>query len=89
MRPAIVAMVVALLLCGCMSRPPRSDPNDEVGYNRRELPPAQGLFTGCDGVWTVYGNNPDRPEACPPKPDERREEGDAPDGAAGGEPAEQ
>jgi hypothetical protein len=77
MRALTFAIGVALLLGGCMTRAPRSDPGGQVSYNRRELPPAQGLFTGCDGAWTVYRNNPDRaPEECPPSPDEQPKESD-------------
>lgn len=44
-----------MLLGACMSRTPRHDRSGEKSYNSRELPPAQGLFTGPDGVWTVGG----------------------------------
>ena len=59
MRAVALAIVLALLLGGCMNRPPHRDRSGEVSYNRRDLPPEPGLFTGKDGVWTIYRNNPD------------------------------
>lgn len=64
MRALALAMAFALLLGGCMNRPPRKDRSGEVSYNRRDLPPEPGLLTGPDGVWTIYRNNAD------PSPDE-------------------
>ena len=63
MRALALAMALALLLGGCMNRPPRKDRSGEISYNRRDLPPEQGLFTGPDGVWTIYRNNADEPPA--------------------------
>lgn len=63
MRALILAVALAIapaLAVGCMSRPPQKDRSGEVSYNRRELPPEQGLFTGSDGEWTVYRNNRER-----------------------------
>ena len=57
MRAPALAIVLALLLGGCMNRPPHRDRSGEVSYNRRDLPPEPGLFTGKDGVWTIYRNN--------------------------------
>jgi hypothetical protein len=58
MRALGVALVVASLLCGCMSRPAQKDRSGEPGYNRRELTHAQpGILTGPDGTWTVYRND--------------------------------
>ncbi len=61
MRALALAMALALLLPGCMNRPARKDRSGEVSYNRRDLPPEQGLFTGPDGVWTPYRNDVDPP----------------------------
>ena len=77
-----LALGIALALAGCMNRPPRHDYSGEISYNRRDLPPEPGLFTGCDGVWTVYRNQPERlPERCPPQPGAQREKGAAADEA--------
>ncbi len=46
-----------------MNRPARKDRSGEVSYNRRDLPPEPGLFTGPDGVWTVYRSGTDRAPA--------------------------
>lgn len=79
MRALALAMALALLLGGCMNRPARRDRSGEISYNRRDLPPEQGLFTGCDGVWTVYRSDADTPShACPPSPDEVRVKRDPP-----------
>jgi hypothetical protein len=67
MRGLALALAAALLLGACMSRPPRHDRSGEVSYNRRELPPEEGLFTGPDGTWTVYDNAPDREDPAPPR----------------------
>jgi hypothetical protein len=68
MRGVALALAAALLLGGCTSRPARHDRSGEVSYNRRELPPSPGLFTGEDGVWTVYRNDVVRaPEPPPPR----------------------
>ena len=71
MRALTLAMSLALLLGGCMNRPPQHDRSGEVSYNRRDLPPEQGLLTGPDGEWTIYRNNADEPPArCETNPDE-------------------
>jgi hypothetical protein len=87
MRAPAFALLLALLLAGCMGRPPHKDRSDEVSYNRRDLPPEPGLFTGCDGVWTVYRSRPDRAEPCPPTPGPAQE-GGAPASAKPGGGAE-
>jgi hypothetical protein len=69
MRTLTLAIALALLLGGCMNRPARKDRSGEVSYNRRDLPPEQGLFSGPDGSWTIYRNNPDEPR-CGASPDE-------------------
>ncbi len=66
MRAVAIALAAALLLAGCMSRPARHDRSGEVSYNRRELSPRPGLFSGPDGEWTVYPSEPDRTDADPP-----------------------
>jgi hypothetical protein len=70
MRPRALATALglALALAGCTSRPPSHDRSGEVSYNRRDLPPHEpGLFTGPDGVWTVYRNDAPEEPAPPPK----------------------
>jgi hypothetical protein len=71
MRGWALALAAALLLGGCTSRPPRHDRSGEVSYNRRELPPSQGLFSGKDGVWTVYRNDVAEPAGERPPPRRR------------------
>ena len=68
MRGVALAVAAALLAGGCTSRPARHDRSDEISYNRRELPPSPGLFTGEDGSWTAYRNDVVRaPEPPPPR----------------------
>ena len=69
MRTLALTLAAALALAGCTSRPAQHDRSGETSYNRRELPPAQGLFTGSDGVWTVYRN--DAPPKDAPRPPRR------------------
>jgi hypothetical protein len=57
MRVLALALAGALLVGACTSRPPRHDRSGEVSYNRREMPPSQGLFSGKDGEWTAYRND--------------------------------
>jgi hypothetical protein len=49
MRRLAFAVAIALV-AACARTAPSSD---HAGYNRREMPPSQGLFTGPDGVWTI------------------------------------
>ena len=63
MRATAMLFAFALALGGCMSRPPTHDRSGEVSYNRRDLPPEQGLLTGPDGVWTIYRNDATRSDA--------------------------
>jgi hypothetical protein len=64
MRAVALALLSLLLLDGCMSRPPRRDRSGEVSYNRRDLPPSQGLLSGPDGAWTLYRSGAES-EAAP------------------------
>lgn len=64
-------------LAGCAMHAPEP-PDKPASYNRRELPPQQGLFSGPDGVFTVYqsgeaaaapsGAKPAPEAAAPPEP---------------------
>lgn len=52
----------AALLAGCAAPAvcaPKAERNEKVGYNRREMPPEQGLFTGSNGVWALYLDDAD------------------------------
>jgi hypothetical protein len=60
MRGLALVIAIALPLSGCAMHKPRSAP-EPTSYNRRDLPPADGLFTGPDGTWTVYRNHKDTP----------------------------
>jgi hypothetical protein len=78
MRALAAATACALLLGGCAAgapaTPEKAAKNAPVGgYNRRELPTAQGLFTGKDGVWTIYRNDAERAAEAPPAPPAPRE----------------
>lgn len=74
---ALAAVLVASLCGGCIApraHAPKGEGADKISYNRRELPPEQGLFSGPDGNFTIYRNDAekrrdqvDRPPA-PPKP---------------------
>lgn len=75
MRDQLHAVVLALMLFACAGSTP--EPAEKpASYNRRELPPSQGLFTGPDGSWTLYRNDGERaapapataPEAAAPEP---------------------
>jgi hypothetical protein len=70
MRALVAAIALALLAGGCASpRPATYDHGGETSYNRRELEPRQGLFTGSDGEWTLYRNDePPPPPKPPPSP---------------------
>jgi hypothetical protein len=61
MRAAALALALALGLAACVAPGPAPKPAPGAGYNRRELPPEPGLFTGPDGVWTIYRNDEDEP----------------------------
>jgi hypothetical protein len=65
MRGLAITIVIALPLSGCAMHQPRAAP-EPASYNRRELPPTDGLFTGPDGSWTIYRSHEDPP----PKRDE-------------------
>jgi len=62
MRAMALAMVFVLPLGGCATPRLKSACGESKSYNRRDLPPEQGLFTGPDGVWTIYRNDADEPE---------------------------
>lgn len=71
MRAPLHAAVLALALFGCAGSTPEPVEKPE-SYNRRELPPSPGLFTGPDGTWTLYRNEraapAPAPEATAPEP---------------------
>jgi len=66
MRALVWTIAAALLLPGCMARPAQRDRSGEVSYNRRELPPERGVFSGDDGVFTIYSNERRPAEPLPP-----------------------
>lgn len=67
MRAQAVATLFALALAGCAGTTP--EPAEKpAGYNRRELPETQGLFSGPDGSFTVYRNDADRAAAAASAP---------------------
>lgn len=70
MRALAATTALALALGGCAggAQPKPAEKGEKVSYNRRELPPAQGLFTGKDGVWTIYRSDGPPPPPPPPKP---------------------
>ena len=77
MRAPLHAAVITLALFGCAGTTP--EPVEKpASYNRRELPPSPGLFTGPDGTWTLYRNDAERavpaaaPEAAAPEPEPAR-----------------
>lgn len=60
---ALAAVLVASLCGGCIApraHPPKREGAEKVSYNRRELPPEQGLFSGPDGTFTIYRNDAER-----------------------------
>jgi hypothetical protein len=64
MRALRHAGVLALALFACAGSTP--EPVEKpASYNRRELPPSQGLFTGPDGSWTLYRNDVERAAPAP------------------------
>lgn len=69
MRARTSLLLAALVgsLAGCAMHAPEP-PDRPASYNRRELPPQQGLFSGPDGVFTVYqsGEAAAAPGAQPP-----------------------
>ena len=68
MRALALALALSLPLA-CASQAPPRDAAPPGGYNRRELPPTDGLLTGPDGVWTIYqsGTDASRKEEKAPK----------------------
>ena len=68
MRSLVLVVAALSLLVGCMSRPAQRDRSGEVSYNRRELPPEQGVFSGPDGVFTIFDNERERGPVEPPPP---------------------
>jgi hypothetical protein len=74
---ALTALLAASLLGGCIApraHPPKAESTEKISYNRRELPPEQGLFSGPDGNFTIYRNHAEKrrnqvdrpPEPKPP-----------------------
>jgi hypothetical protein len=61
MRGLALAAALALSLAACVAPGPRQAPPPGTSYNRRDLPPERGVFSGPDGVWTIYRNDEDRP----------------------------
>ena len=72
---ALAAALAGLLLAGCVAPsaapPPKAGPDGKVSYNRRELESRPGVFTGRDGVWTIYRSDADAPPPGPPPPPKR------------------
>ncbi len=73
MRGLALMTALAAGLVGCAGSAPQPA-EKPVSYNRRELAPTDGLFTGSDGEWTVYRNDKkkkkDEAEEKPPAPEE-------------------
>lgn len=70
MRALAAAIASALFASGCaLPRPAPDDHDGETSYNRRELEPRPGLFTGSDGEWTLYRNDAAEPPPQPPVDD--------------------
>jgi len=69
---ALAAAAALALLGGCAAGAgPAAEPREEAGkisYNRRELESRPGLFTGKDGVWTIYRSDGPPPPPPPPQP---------------------
>jgi hypothetical protein len=66
---ALAALLLAALLGGCIApkaHPPKSERESKPLYNRRELQPEQGLFSGPDGNFTIYRNDAERRREQPP-----------------------
>jgi hypothetical protein len=94
MRALPAATALGLLLGGCVApsaHPPKAEREGKISYNRRELESRPGVFTGRDGVWTIYRSDADRPAPAPPAPPKRTtlscERGHVCDPAPGAEPA--
>jgi hypothetical protein len=71
---ALTAATALALLGGCVApsaHPPKAEREGKVGYNRRELESRPGVFTGSDGVWTIYRSDAERPAPGPPPPPKR------------------
>lgn len=67
-RMVVLAVAVCLFPCAC------ADPPKPFVYESdRELKPGPGLFSGEDGVFTIYGKSED------PKPSASAEDGGAED----------
>lgn len=67
---ALAAATALALLAGCATRAsaPEADAAEKPGYNRRELESRPGLFTGKDGVWTIYRSDGPPPSPPPAEP---------------------
>jgi hypothetical protein len=70
MRALAAAATLALLLGGCAAAGPgpKDERGEKISYNRRELESRPGLFTGKDGVWTIYRSDGPPPPPPPPRP---------------------
>jgi hypothetical protein len=65
----LLLSALAASLAGCAMHAPEP-PDKPASYNRRELPPQQGLFSGPDGVFTVYqSGEAAAPPGAPPPPE--------------------
>jgi hypothetical protein len=69
MRALGTAAALALLFgCASSTPAPKSERPEKRSYNRRELESRPGLFTGKDGVWTIYRSDGPPPPPPPPRP---------------------
>lgn len=71
---ALAGIATLALLCGCVApgaRPPKAETKEKASYNRRDMPPERGLFSGRDGAWTIYRNDADRTDEEPVAPPKR------------------
>lgn len=53
---SVITMAIALLVGGCASGAPECQ---RISYNRREIPPGPGVFSGPSGTYTIYRRGDD------------------------------